>query len=144
MNDKKLIALATSIAIGAHNGQVDKAGVPYITHVIRVMGKMTSINEIIAALLHDVVEDGGVTFSDLSAAGIPDVVVAAVNALTHKKSEPYADYIERAGDNAIAKAVKIADLEDNMNVSRLPEITPDDVARLSKYIRAYKYLKSIA
>ena len=140
MKKGKLIALSTEIAIEAHEGHVDKAGAPYISHPLRVAAKMKSVASKAAAILHDVVEDSNFTFADLSARGIPEDVVIAIEHLTHRPGEPYGDYIIRAGENPISREAQIGDLEDNMDITRLPEIGSADIDRLNKYLRAYTYL----
>jgi len=94
------------------------------------------------AWLHDVVEDTDMTLEDIRLAGFGIVICNALRLLTHDKSVPYMDYVRKIAENPIARAVKIADLQDNMNISRLPEV--DDAARrrLAKYLEAYSYLTS--
>jgi len=140
MRYNELISRAIMIAVEAHEGQVDKAGLPYVTHPFRVMSNVVGDLEKVAAVLHDVVEDTEVSFEDLIAKGIPEEVVEAVNALTRRHGEEYKDFVIRAGDNKIARVVKIADLVDNMNIRRLPEIKERDVVRLNRYVKAYRYL----
>lgn len=131
-----------------HRGQMDKAGQPYIFHPIRVMenlGPNATQSEQMAALLHDVVEDCGVTLDDLRTLGYPDEVVDAVELLT-KNEEGERDYqkaIERVAPNAIARRVKIADLTDNLRLERIPHPTPKDEARLKKYRAAKAFLEAL-
>ena len=103
---------AIEIARKAHEGQVDKAGAPYIGHPLRVMDRVPEEAKI-AAVLHDVVEDSSVTLSDLRAEGFPESVVEAVEALTKRPGETYELFILRAASNDIARTVKLADLHDN-------------------------------
>jgi hypothetical protein len=94
-------------------------------------------------VLHDVVEDTAVTLDDLRAAGFSEAVLAAVSLVTHDKAESYADYVVRCKSNAIARRVKLADLEDNSRLDRTilrPERIDADVARLRKYVLSFKYL----
>ena len=72
-----------------HHGQYDKLGVPYVLHPVAVAEHMTTENEILVALLHDVVEDTSVTLDDLRDRGYSDEVVAAVDILTRRSGEPY-------------------------------------------------------
>lgn len=111
--------LAIKLATEAHAGQVDKGGQPYILHPLRVMLAMKSDNERIVAVLHDVVEDTAWTCDDLywQHGFSPDVVVA-IGALTRRQDEDYFDFIRRAAVNPIARAVKIADIRDNLNPDR--------------------------
>lgn len=127
---------ALQIMARAHAGQVDKSGQPYVLHPLRVMSRLTSIEERIVALLHDVVEDSPVTFADLEAEGFSPAVVDAVRALTKQEGESYEDFVERVARNPLASAVKIADLRENIDVTRLSELTESDLARVAKYHRA--------
>ena len=144
-----LLVRAWGIAINAHKGQVDKAGKDYFeAHVMDVFNKVdliydedenVCITEVVA-LLHDVVEDTDWTPERLKAQGFTDEILEALACVTRKESEDYEHFIERASENRFAKAVKIADLESNLDVTRLNEITDVDVERLRKYHKAYKYL----
>ncbi len=136
-----LLGKAIAIAAQAHQGQVDKFGAPYILHPIRLMMQMDSEEEKIAAILHDVVEDTDWTLEDLKAAGFIQVVVDAVDALTHRDHETYTAYVKRAKTNAIARKVKLADLEDNMDVKRAPHIGEKEIRRLQRYHRHWLMLK---
>jgi (p)ppGpp synthase/HD superfamily hydrolase len=109
---------AIEIAVAAHFGQVDKAGKPYILHPLRVMMAQESDEARAAAVLHDVVEDSDIGFCDLTQEGVDAAIVQAVFDLTRNADEPYAAYVERAGANPIARAVKIADLRDNLSPDR--------------------------
>jgi (p)ppGpp synthase/HD superfamily hydrolase len=134
---------ALEIALKAHGGQRDKAGAPYILHPLRLAMRMEGTLDMSAALLHDVVEDSETSLDDLRIAGFPEQVIGAVDALTRRSGESYDDFIGRVGANAIARKVKLADLEDNMNMARLPGLQPKDLERLAKYHRAYQTLKAI-
>ena len=94
----------------------------------------------IVALLHDVVEDTDWKFEDLVGEGFSENVIEALRLLTHTDGSPYPDYIERLSTNTLAKAVKKADLTDNMDLKRIPEPTEKDFARLQKYHRAWTIL----
>lgn len=133
---------AIKIAVTAHAGQKDKVGQPYILHPLRLMCRMETDEERMAAVLHDVVEDTPITFEDLKAAGIPAAVLAALERLTKIEGESYEAFIERVIPDRIACRVKVADLEDNMDVRRLPEVTEKDRARLDRYARAWHRLKN--
>ncbi|RDJ00588.1 HD domain-containing protein [Dyella solisilvae] len=124
---------AIAIAAEAHAGQVDKAGQPYILHPLRVMFRMNSLAERIVAVLHDVVEDSGVTLELLKAEGFPEEVISAVDALTKRQGEPRADAARRAKQDPIARLVKLADNAENMDLSRIAEPTERDYARLEEY-----------
>jgi GTP diphosphokinase / guanosine-3',5'-bis(diphosphate) 3'-diphosphatase len=127
---------AVEIAAKAHAGQVDKAGAPYLLHPLRLMLKMRGPDARIAAVLHDVVEDTGLTFERLEAEGFSQEVLYAVRLLTHDPAEDYFAYLERLKSNRIAHEVKLADLEDNLDLSRIANPTERDHARLEKYERA--------
>ena len=127
------IEQAIQLAARAHAGQVDKAGQPYILHPLRVMLRLNGTEERIAAVLHDVVEDTEVTLEDLRTTGFSDAVVTAVEALTKRPGESRLDAAARAAENKIARAVKLADNAENMDLSRIPHPTAKDHARLEEY-----------
>src|SRR5262245_38340414 len=124
---------AIEIAAAAHAGQVDKAGQPYILHPLRVMLRVQLPHERMAAVLHDVVEDTTVTLDQLRAEGFPVAVVDAVAALTKLPGETRLQAAARAAANPIALEVKLADNAENMDLSRIPNPTPKDFARLEEY-----------
>ena len=134
------IERALQIAVEAHAGQEDKSGLPYAFHPIRVMLRCKSDEAKIAALLHDVVEDTPVSLDQLCEEGFSEDVLSAVRLLTHDPSVPYEDYIRQLSRNPIAREVKLADLEDNSDIKRLTGIDEKAVARLRKYLFAYRYL----
>lgn len=132
---------AIEIATEAHRGQLDKAGCDYIGHPLRVMAAGRSIEEKIAGVLHDVVEDSGWTFGMLEAEGFSAEIIEALRCVTKlSESEPYDKFIARIKGNPLAVAVKLNDLTDNMDIRRLPYISDKDVKRLKKYLKAYKQL----
>lgn len=135
---------ALSIATEAHHHQTDRYGAPYIMHVMRVMLRGSNDDERMAGLLHDVVEDTPLTLDDLRREGFSERVLAAVNCLTRPETEPYADFIERIKTNSLAIRVKINDLEDNLDMRRLPVVTEKDLPRLNKYLKAYHELVALA
>ncbi len=134
---------AIILAAQAHKGQVDKAGVPYITHPLRVMLRLREPVDRIVAVLHDVVEDTAVTLDDLRKAGYSQAVLAAVECLTKREDEPYEAFIERCAANPVARRVKLADLGDNMDLSRLPVIGPKDRRRMARYEKARARLMQV-
>lgn len=138
MNLENAIALAAK----AHAGQVDKAGAPYILHPLRMMLRVATPEERMAAVLHDVVEDCGVSLADLRAAGFSEAVVGAVDALTRREDESYDEFVARAATDPIGRRVKLADLEDNSDLSRIAEPTTRDFERLEKYRRAIAFLEA--
>ena len=124
---------AIEIAARAHEGAPDKGGSPYILHPLRVMGRMTTETGRIAAVLHDVVEDSPLTLEDLRARGFPVEIVEAVDCLTKRAGESYDQLIGRAAANPIALRVKMADLEDNMDIRRMRDVTATAIERLERY-----------
>ena len=128
-----LLDRAVQIAVRAHEGQSDKYGAPYILHPFRVMMRVCTLAEKIVAMLHDTVEDGGVTLEDLRGEGFPGEVVEAVDRLSRRGGESYDAYMERASADPLAASVKMADLEDNMDLRRIPMIGDKDVERLLRY-----------
>lgn len=124
---------AIAIAATAHAGQRDKAGQPYILHPIRVMLRVNSDDERMAAVLHDVIEDTSITLAQLSAEGFPAAVVEAVEALTKRPGESRLAAAGRAAIHPIARAVKLADNAENMDLSRIPHPSERDLARMEEY-----------
>ena len=140
MNDNELYDLALKIAIQAHKGQKDKAGREYVMHPIRVAERCKDPRAKIVALLHDTIEDTEVTAEYLLGEGFPEEIVNGILSVTKREGETYDDFVSRAATNAIGREVKIADLEDNMDIRRLREITDIDAERLRKYHRAWQFL----
>lgn len=136
-----LLEKALQIAVKAHSGQIDKAGAAYIFHPIRVSNRCSTDEERIVALLHDTIEDTEVTAEYLLMEGFPRNIVDAILSVTRNKDESYEDFIKRSRLNLIGRQVKLHDLEDNMDITRLEQITESDLSRLNKYLKAYKYLK---
>jgi hypothetical protein len=134
---------AIAIAAQAHEGQIDKAGVPYILHPLRVMLRLSSMEERIVAVLHDVVEDSDVTIEDLQAEGFSAVILEALDSVTKKPGEAYDDFVLRAAANPIGRRVKLADLEDNCDLSRITHPTPRDYERIKKYQRAIATIQQL-
>ena len=137
---KCLLSRALQIAVSAHEGQVDRAGKPYILHPLAVAASMDTEAGFITALLHDVLEDSDYTAKDLCRAGFPVFIVEALCLLTHDKDEPYMDYIRKIKDNNLARAVKLADLAHNSDLSRLSVVTDKDLERAEKYKKAIQLL----
>lgn len=138
-----LLERAIEIAVSAHKGQVEKAGKPYILHPLRLMFNMQTENEMIATVLHDVVEDTEWTIQKLEAEGFDEEIITAVKLLTHDKKVPYKKYIEAIKTNKIALKVKLADLEDNMDIKRIAKPKFRDYARLAEYLKYYNVLKDL-
>lgn len=140
---ENLFVKAEQLAREAHQGQKDKSGADYIGHPLRVSARCQSPKAKIAGLLHDTVEDTYVTPQLLKEMGFDDDIVEAVLALSRRADETYAEFIVRASQNEIAKEVKIADLEDNMDIRRLPELSEKDTIRIKKYLHSWRYLKGL-
>jgi len=138
---EQLLATALELAERAHQGQVDKAGAPYIGHPKRVMAALDDPTAKIVGLLHDAVEDSPLTLRELADRGFPAVIVSAVDAVTKRDGEPYEGYLERVKADFIALQVKIADMQDNMDLGRIPRPTDKDRARLEKYRRVLPQLQ---
>jgi hypothetical protein len=134
---------ALRVAVAAHAGQSDKGGDPYITHPLRLMAAVDSEEAKIVALLHDVVEDTPVGLDDLRREGFSEAVLSAVDCVTHRRDEPYADYVVRCKNHPVAREVKLADLGDNSRLDRCilrSERIARDLARLHRYVLSYKFL----
>ena len=131
---------AIELAKQHHEGQTDKAGKPYIEHPLRVMYQVESEEEKIVAILHDIVEDTDISLNDLRNEGFSEEVVSAVECLTKQDGENYDSYIERISFNPLAVKIKLADLEDNRDLTRLPEVTDKDLERVEKYDKALEKL----
>ena len=139
MQNTGRIEMADALAAFAHRGQVDKAGQPYIQHPRTVASRVTGEDEKIVALLHDVLEDTDVA-EDTIRNLFGDKIADAVAALTHREDEDYFSYVARVAKNPLARIVKLADLEHNMDLSRLPKVTEKDLRRVEKYSRARRIL----
>lgn len=143
---------AVEIATEAHRGQTDKSGEPYILHPLELLSRMENDTERKAAVLHDVVEDSDWTLNDLRCEGFSEEMVDAVEHLTKAKyladyeletvEKDYDEFIERVKKNEIARKVKQADIEHNMDLTRLEDLTQEDLERLMRYHRSWKKLNS--
>lgn len=139
---KNLLEAAIKIALEAHSGQLDKAGQPYVLHPLRVMLSLSDEKDRIVGVLHDVIEDTSITYDYLIANGFEGQreILEALKSVTRKEDETYEEFIERVALNPIGKIVKLADLQDNMNLSRIPNPTTKDFERLKKYEKAKEML----
>lgn len=131
---------AIKFCIKAHEGQLDKSGIPYMLHPIHVAEQMEDELTTCVALLHDVVEDTDYTIEDVKKEGFPDSVVEAVRVLTKPRNIPYMDYIKVVKTNPIAVKVKLADIEHNSDLTRVVEVTEMDLRRNEKYKKAKEFL----
>ncbi len=131
---------AIEIAVAAHKGQQDKAGQPYILHPLRVMLACSKGPAQIVAVLHDVVEDTSWTPQQLGAEGFGDDVLIPLEHVTKRDGEDYAAFVERASRNPVAREVKMADLRDNMDITRIASPTERDHERIARYESAIQML----
>ena len=136
-----LTSKALKLCFTAHKDQLDKSGLPYVFHPFHLAGQMTNEYTTIAALLHDVVEDTAYTFSDLAAMGFPEEVISALRLLTHDPAVPYMEYVAQIKQNPVARAVKLADLRHNSDLTRLDQIDERALARVEKYAAAIRLLE---
>ena len=133
---------ALKLCFEAHKDQVDKSGMPYVFHPFHIAEQMETEETVTAALLHDVVEDTGYTLDDLKNMGFPESVTNALSLLTHEDGVPYMEYVAKLKSDPIAKAVKLADLKHNSDLSRLDSIDEKARSRAAKYTEAIKLLTS--
>lgn len=132
---------AIALAVESHRGQVDKNGQPYILHPLRVMFRLEGKLEQIVGVLHDVVEDSPITFDDLRRMGYAEEVITALDGVTRRGEETYEEFVARSAKHPVSRRVKLADLEDNMDLRRLTgELSERDLARLQRYRRAWEQL----
>jgi len=139
-----MLGLAIAITADAFKCTKDKGGKPYILHCLRVMNSVIHLGEDYAcvAVMHDLLEDTDYTEHDLYEMGFNSSVVQGVLTMTHPRSEPYMDYVMRVALEAIPTAVKMADLRDNSDITRLKGVTQKDLTRMEKYHKAYQYLEA--
>jgi (p)ppGpp synthase/HD superfamily hydrolase len=142
MESALLLEKAIGIAVEAHRGQKDRYGAPYILHPLRVMARVDTDTEKTVAILHDVVEDTKWTFEDLKREGFPADVLQALDGVTKREGEEYDAFVERSASHPLARRVKLADLEDNMDLRRFKSLAPDDLKRLEKYRKAWQRLRA--
>ena len=133
---------AIAIAATAHAGQLDKTGACYILHPLRMMMRLEDVDAKIVAVLHDVVEDTEWTFEALAGEGFSAEVLRALDCVTKREGEDYQAFVQRSAIDPLARRVKLMDLEDNMNLLRLSQVTAKDLERLQKYHQAWLVLRS--
>ena len=135
---------AIEIAVSAHKGVKDKGGNPYILHPLRVMLSLNSKEEKIVGVLHDVVEDAeDWTFEKLQDEGFSTQILEGLQSVTKtSEDENYDEFVQRALANAIGRQVKIADIKDNLDVTRLDILTEKDMKRLQSYKKSLKILQN--
>lgn len=137
----ELTKKAMKLCFTAHKDQTDKSGLPYVFHPFHLAEQMPDELTTVAALLHDVVEDTVYTFQDLREMGFPAAVLEALALLTHDDGTPYLDYVARLKDNPIARAVKLADLRHNSDLTRLDHVDARALSRVEKYRKAIELLE---
>ncbi len=142
LNSQDLLNKAIEIAELAHVGQVDKGGKPYIGHPLRVMNALETVEEKIVGVLHDAVEDSDLIIEDLTAAGFSERIIEAIDAITKRSGETRKDYLQRVMNNPIALKVKIVDMTDNADISRIPNPIDKDHERTRIYKKTILKLKN--
>lgn len=131
---------ALKLCFEAHKEQVDKTGMPYVFHPFHLAEQMTDELTTVCALLHDVVEDSEYTFEDLQGMGFPEEALSALRLLTHDEKVSYMDYVKTIAHNPIARAVKIADLRHNSDLTRMDRVDERAIERTEKYKNALAFL----
>ncbi len=134
---------AIAMAVNAHHGQRDKAGHPYILHLLRVMEAVSDPIEKQAAVLHDYIEDVSGSVEALRHNGISELAIQAIIRLTRVEPCTYCDYIVALATDPVATQVKLADLEDNYRIGRVAyraEYRDEDAKRIQKYALSYQFL----
>lgn len=155
---KKTYYKAVDLATKIHDGQLDKGGHPYIKHILSVADKVYKLVESkeyanpekerfawvcgTVAILHDTLEDSKLTIDDLNALFDKEIVDEVIT-LTRGENESYGDYIKRISKRTIATYVKYCDLEDNLDVRRLSKISEQDIGRINKYLKWYRFLEKV-
>ena len=134
---------ALALCFEAHKDQKDKSGLPYVFHPFHLAEQMEDEDTTIVALLHDVIEDTEYTIEDLQKAGFTQNVISAIALMTHNPQMPYMEYVRAIKSNPIARAVKLADLRHNSDMTRLDIITQRDEKRAQKYLDAIVILEEV-
>ena len=91
--------------------------------------------------MHDSVEDTAISIDEIQEQ-FGNVIANAILAISKRKGEDYQDYLIRVKQNALARSVKLADLQHNADLSRLPRIKEEDILRKEKYLAAMAFLLS--
>ena len=133
---------AITVAYNAHQGQLDRAGIPYILHPLHVAEQMKDEDTCVVALLHDVIEDTDLTLENLREYGFTEAQIEGVRVMTREEDEDYFEYIRSVKTNPLALAVKLEDLKHNSDVTRIIEMTDKDLQRIEKYKKAMEILLS--
>ena len=133
---------AITVAYNAHQGQLDRAGLPYILHPLHVAEQMKDEDTCVVALLHDVIEDTDLTLENLREYGFTEAQIEGVRVMTREEDADYFEYIRSVKTNPLALAVKLEDLKHNSDVTRIIEMTDKDLQRIEKYKKAMEILLS--
>ena len=136
----KMTEKALNICFEAHKEQKDKSDLPYVFHPFHLAEQMETEETIIVALLHDVMEDTPITADDLRKEGFSEAIIEALLLLSHDKDAVYLDYVKKIKSNPIAKAVKLADLRHNSDLTRLHKVDDKAIERVEKYKEAMDIL----
>ncbi len=134
---------ALKLCFETHKEQVDKTGMPYVFHPFHLAEQMSDEISTVCALLHDVVEDSPCTFEDLAEMGFPEEVISVLRLLTHEEGVPYMDYVQALSSNPTARAVKMADLRHNSDLTRMDTVDEWAIKRTEKYKTALAFLMKI-
>lgn len=140
LSKRKQFDIAFNLAARHFTGKVDRGGHSILEHLIRVTARLSTIDEKIVALLHEIFEDTDLTRSDLLAYGIEGYLIDAIESLTRAKGESRIEVARRTKKNVIGRSVKIADVLENMDITRLKKITVKDLDRLAEYVQVHKLL----
>ena len=132
--------IALKLCFEAHKDQTDKSGMPYVFHPFHLAEQMVDEKTTVVALLHDIIEDTEYTLDDLKNLGFSDDILSAIALMTHTDGVPYMEYVAQIKTNPIAKAVKLADLRHNSDITRLDTVTAHDLERVKKYKKAIELL----
>ena len=133
---------AMTLCFRAHRDQLDKSGMPYVFHPFHLAEQMQTEQTTIVALLHDVAEDSPITLAQIAQMGFGEAVMEALALLTHDPGVDYMDYVRAIRENPIAKAVKLADLRHNSDLSRLDTVDEKALERREKYLQAIAILEA--
>lgn len=132
---------ALKLCFQAHKEQLDKSGMPYVFHPFHLAEQMQTEETTVVALLHDLVEDTPYTIEDLTNMGFDKKITDAIALMTHAEDVEYMDYVRAIKENPIAKAVKLADLQHNSDLTRLDTVDEKALRRREKYLKAIAVLQ---
>jgi hypothetical protein len=137
-----MLGKAIVIAVKAHEGVMSQDGTPFVLHPMRLMMAALGTEDKIVAILHDTVEDTDVTLDSLKEEGFSGEVLAALDCVSRRQGEGYEDFIMRIRPNEMARRVKLLDLRDNIDLTRLTKVGRYELDRAGKYHRAIQYLEA--